>query len=430
MEPAEKPKFWLIQNFDTMLTNTGIPDGMANIITFIAACIIIALLIWIIDIIGTKVVLLYIKRGAKKTKTKWDDYLYRRRFFHRAIRLVPAVAFLYFINVIFQGYDTQIVGGTQVIMRCLIVFMMMVTITAFLDAANDVYDSRSKEKSIKGFIQTAKIAVWIVGVITVISLLLDENPGKLLVGLGASAAIITLVFKDTILGFVSAIQLSAQDMVRRGDWITVPAHNADGIVQEITLTTVKVQNWDNTVTMVPIYAMVNQSFTNWRDMQESAGRRIKRQIHLDITSSGIITEGQLRTICENEYVAPLAGHMLSLMRSTNTSPFTSNFSLYRAYVEVYINNREDINKELLLTVRYLPQSDTGVILELYAFTIDRGFYNHEKIAADILDHVMTLAPTFGIRLFQRSQGTNIADVTIPDAADPVVAQPDAEAEKK
>ncbi len=400
-------KFWFIQRLEELLRHAGMSQALSDLLTFLTACVFLAVIVWLLNLLATRVALKYIKHAATRTRTKWDDYLYQHHFFHRTVRLVPAIGVLLLINVIFTGYDTRFIEAARVITKCVIIAMAIGVVISFLDASNDIYESSTREKSIKGFVQTAKILVYIIGIVGMISILLNEDPSKLFVGLGASAAVFTLVFRDTILGFVASIQLTAQDMIRRGDWIVVPAHDANGTVLEVTLTTVKVLNWNNTTTMVPIYSMVSGSFTNWRSMEEGTGRQFVRQLYIDSNSMNILTDEQVGEIAADRLVAPKADVMMKLFQQINTSNFATNLGLYRSYVEAYVTTHPNVNPDMLLIIRYLPHTDNGIILQIYAFTKTTAWVLYEKEVADIMEHVMALAPVFGLRLFQVPSGTDI-----------------------
>lgn len=409
-------KFSAIQYLEDILRHYGLSRTLTDLITFAVACAILALFLWLANFLITKLLISYIKRAAARTKTLWDDYLYKRKFFHRSIRIIPAFALLYFVKIIFQGYDPGFINVAEIIIKCTIIVLVILSIAAFLDAFNDVYDERSTQKSIKGFVQTAKIFVYLLGAIAMISFVFREDPSKIFLGLGASAAIITLIFKDTILGFIASIQLSGQDMIRKGDWITVPTQNADGVVREINLSTVKVLNWDNTVTMVPIYSLVTGSFTNWRSMQESLGRRLQRQLYIDVSSVRILTTAEIDAIRKNTYIAEREALMMITLPKSNTSKFVTNIGLYRSYIEAYVKTHPNINRDIGLGVRYLPHTDNGLILEIHAFSQRKDSKGYDRTIADITEHVVALAPVFGISLFQSPSGRDLGRGTFPEGS--------------
>lgn len=409
-EIIPEQKFAPIQYIEDFMLSAGMSQGTADIITYIIACVLIVLIIWITDRFGSRTLIYFIKKINKKTKSKLEKYLYRRKFFHRTVRIIPTSLALYFTGVILKGYSPAVINTTEIILKCVLIVMAVNIIISFLNAINDMYEDRTTEKSIKGYIQTVDIIIWIIAIIAIVSTIFKQDPKDLILALGASAAIITLVFRDIILGFVASIQLSAQDMIRRGDWITMPTRNADGEIQDITLTTVRVQNWDNTETMVPIYSMISESFTNWRKMRASDGRRFLRHFYVDISSIEILPEEKIKAIESNEFIAPMAHRMSYVFNESNTSTFTTNIGLFRSYVEAYVEKHPNINSDTRFIVRYLQQDNSGMKLEIYAFSTEKYLITYEKTIADILEHVIGVAPVFGIRLFQIPSGTDIRNI--------------------
>ncbi|MCC8088944.1 MAG: mechanosensitive ion channel family protein [Rikenellaceae bacterium] len=399
-----------LQGIEDFFLRAGLSPGVSDTITYLLACGILILIIWLANRFGVTFLSYIFKRTGFKTKSLWIDHLYKRCFFHRSVRIIPTAIALSFSTVLLTGYDSTLIAATRFILQSVVAVMAINIISAFLDAANDVYDDHVKEKSIKGYIQTAKIILWIIAIIVIISMILNIQPSSIIIGIGTSAAIFSLVFRDIILGFIASLQLSAQDMIRRGDWITMPTREADGEIQEITLTTVKVQNWDNTMTMVPIYSMITESFINWRTMRESSGRRFLRQLHIDISSVRIMDEAKLSELGANAELKPVYVNAVQLLANTNTSNFVTNIGLFRCYVEKYLLNHPKINPKPRLTVRYLPQTDNGMILELYAFSHEKLLIEYERTIADILEHIVAVSVLFDLRMFQQPSGRDIVNI--------------------
>ena len=311
---AQNPteKFLLLQSLESYLQKTGLSPAGASAFTLLATFAVLALLVWVLDRLGTKVLLGLIRHAVSKTETLWDDHLLRHKFFPRLIELATAGGLLALVRTVFSGYGPALIGAITLVLRVYMTVVGALMIGALLNTVNDIYESKpqSRRKSIRGYIQTAKIVVWIIAGILIVSILIGRDPTDLLLGLGASAALVSLVFKDTILGFVASIQLSAQDMIRPGDWIEMPSKGADGVVSEINVNSVKVRNWDNTMTMIPIYSLVSESFTNWRNMEESAGRRFKRPLRIDATTVSTLSEEQLTALTADPRIvknpAPIA----------------------------------------------------------------------------------------------------------------------------
>ena len=347
----------------------------------------------------------------RRTETRWDDALQRRRLFARLAHLGPA--FLLF------ACAPLLPPADHVLERVAIVYFMAVGVLAsisFLDAAVDIYQSYSvsKHRPIKGFVEVAKILlVLFVGVLALAEIL-DKSPWILLSGLGAMTAVLLLVFKDSLLGLVAGVQLTVNDMVAIGDWIEMPKYGADGEVVDITLHTVKVQNWDMTITTVPSYALVSDSFKNWRGMARAGARRIKRPVYLDLASVRFCTPEMLERYAAEPHVAARMSELKSAAVAGNR-PLT-NAGVFRAYVEAFLRADPRVNAKMLLLVRELDPGPNGLPLELYCFAADPSWAAYEAIQADLVDHVVAKAPEFDLRIFQAPSGADIgriAGVTRP-----------------
>ena len=402
---AQNPteKFLLLQSLESYLQKTGLSPAGASAFTLLATFAVLALLVWVLDRLGTKVLLGLIRHAVSKTETLWDDHLLRHKFFPRLIELATAGGLLALVRTVFSGYGPALIGAITLVLRVYMTVVGALMIGALLNTVNDIYESKpqSRRKSIRGYIQTAKIVVWIIAGILIVSILIGRDPTDLLLGLGASAALVSLVFKDTILGFVASIQLSAQDMIRPGDWIEMPSKGADGVVSEINVNSVKVRNWDNTMTMIPIYSLVSESFTNWRNMEESAGRRFKRPLRIDATTVSTLSEEQLTALTADPRIAELAEAMIILDRQTGTSPCRTNFGLFRCYAQIYMARHPKVVHSLPVLARYLPWDENGLTLEIYGFSTEKSFPVYEQVVADLLNHLLAVMPAFGLRLYQR-----------------------------
>ncbi len=301
-----------------------------------------------------------------------------------------------------------------------LIIMGLVVINSVLNAINDIYQTFeiSKVKPVKGYIQVVKIIVVTLGVILVIANLMGKSPLLLLSGIGALSAVLMLVFKDSLLGLVAGIQLTSNDMVRVGDWIEMPKYGADGDVIDISLNTVKVQNFDKTITTIPSYALISDSFINWRGMQTSGGRRMKRSLFVDTTSISFCTEEMINKFKNIHY---LSDYIINREREiaeyntrnkiNQTNPVNgralTNIGVFRAYISNYLQNHPGINQEMTLMVRQLAPSENGLPIEIYAFTNDVKWAVYETVQADIFDHLFAVAPEFGIQLFQNPSGSDL-----------------------
>jgi len=293
------------------------------------------------------------------------------------------------------------------------ILVFAVTFDALLNLFLDVYRSKSRRKWIlsNGIVQTLKIADFSVAVVLVLAVLFDKPVLYMVSGLGALTAVGILVFKDTLLGFVAGLQLSANKMIAHGDWIEMPKYDVDGEVIEVNLATVKVRNWDKTISMVPTYALISESFKNWRGMQESGGRRIKRAIHIDATTIRFVSpddENSARRLpFGDELEAVLAD---SLRQGSEAGPFAlTNAALFRQYAEIWLKHHRHINQSMTLMVRELSPAESGLPVEIYAFCIVTEWVAYEKIQADIFDHLIALIPLFGLRLFQNPSGSDFRE---------------------
>ena len=303
---------------------------------------------------------------------------------------------LYVLPYLFYKTDDQMI---RYLHRADIIFMLTVLIrilNAVLFCFLDFYSTTDKNKKhpLKGLVQALQVILYFVGGIIIVAVLIDKSPAVLLTGLGASAAVLMLIFKDSILGFVAGVQLSQNNMVRIGDWIQMTDDSANGTVEEITLNTVKVRNWDNTITMIPPYTLVSAPFKNWRGMQESGGRRADKRIFIDINSLMVCTDDMISKIRAD---LPL----MAENKEDNASEILTNIQLYRLYIERYLRHNPDVNQSLDIIVTQKEATPFGLPIEVYFFTREKAWAVYEKKQSDIFDHLMTIAPDFGLRIYQR-----------------------------
>lgn len=359
-----------------------------------------------------------IKRIVRKTKAQWDDILFDRKVLDKFAQIVPAILIYELIPAAFPK-ETILLG--YILKGCLI-YIIAVTLrflSVLLSALLDIVSRKEnlKDRPLKGLFQTFQVILFFIGSILIISIVINRSPMALFAGLGASAAILLLVFKDTIIGFVSGIQLSAHNMLRAGDWITMEKYGANGHVIEVTLNTVKVRNFDNTITTIPPYALVSDSFQNWRGMEESTGRRIKRSINIDMTSVHFCTQEMLERFKEIKLIQRyLDNKEKELSRFNEEQEIDdsvlinqyrqTNLGIFRAYLESYIARLPQINNNLTYMVRYLQPTEKGIPVELYFFSSEKSWVPYEKIQADVLDHVLAVIPEFGLKIFQSPSGSD------------------------
>ncbi len=346
---------------------------------------------------------------VRRTRFEWDDYFYEKKVITRLAALAPALFLYYFLPGAFVAGSGWFVIADR-ICRVYIVALIVRFVNGLLRAIFDMANSKEEWRHLplKGGIQTIQVIVFCIGFIYIIGIVIDQSPTRLLTGLSASAAVLMLVFRDTILGFVAGIQLSANNMLHKGDWIYAPEHNANGYVQEVTLNTVKVLNFDQSTTTIPPYALVTGAFTNWRSMFEGGGRRITRQILIDVNTIRFLTEEQLQSYRTHYLVGEFVSQRLQAIERAREQKNlfdleelrVTNTRLFRAYLENYVRQMDSINHKMLCMVRYLPMEDKGLPIELYLFTNDREWSAHEKVLADLLDHTIAITAEFELRLYQ------------------------------
>jgi miniconductance mechanosensitive channel len=401
--------------YNELLTGSGMSERLVVLIENATIILITAGLAILADFLVKRIIITTIHRIARRSKTDWDDIFVERRVFNRLAHLAPAIIVYYSLQFIFnaEGLVTFLGNVTQSYM----VIVVLLVIDAVINALHEIYRRMpvSEGRSIKGYVQVVKIIFYAAAIILIISIFSGEAPSALIASLGALAAVLILVFKDTILGFVASIQLSANKMVSVGDWISMPKYNADGTVQDISINTVKVQNWDKTIATIPTYALVSESFNNWKGMEDSGGRRIKRSINIDMKSVGFLTGDQIEKfrkfyllrdyISEKEKEIERYNRSLKLEESevTNGRKMT-NLGTFRKYLENYLHQHPKIHQDMTFLVRHLQPTERGLPIEIYVFSNDQEWANYEAIQADIFDHILAIIPEFGLRVFQNPTG--------------------------
>ena len=336
-----------------------------------------------------------VKKLSEKSRFFWDSLLIKRKVIHNLVHAIPGIIVYALLPMAFiRGKELLLIS--QKICAVYIVIVLLLAINGFILVIMDIYNHRevNKNHSIKGFVQVIQVLAFFIGGIVIIAILVGKSPATLFAGLGASAAILMLVFKDTILGFVAGIQLSANDMLRPGDWITVPGSNANGVVQEITLNTVKIQNFDNTISTIPPYTLVNNSFQNWRGMVESGGRRVMKSIFLDLNTIKFCTPDMLDNMRKE---IPL---LADYKPDEGVTP--TNSQMFRIYVERYLTSLPVVNTDLDLIISQLQSTEYGVPIQIYFFSRNKVWKEYERIQSDIFDHFFAMIPLFELKVYQYS----------------------------
>ena len=387
-------------NYELMmwLQQMGAAEGLARWIIRIGVFLAILLIIYVFDRICRKTIIPMIRKLTAKTQSNWDDYLLSDRVLDNVCHLIPPVIFYALIPLAFSP-ESSLLPLLLKVCHIYIVVIAMKLVCAVITSLYTISSEHEKLKnhSLKGFYQMLKLLVICIGAIVIIGELIGKNPITILAGLGAGAAVLMLVFQDTIKGLVAGIQLVANDMVRVDDWITMPKYGADGDVMEVSLTTVKVRNWDKTITTVPPYALVNDSFQNWRGMFDIGGRRVKRSIDIDMNTVRFCTEEELAYFKQQPWMEGFE----------ETGKEEVNLYIFRHYVMYYLTHHPKVNQEMIMTVRQLQPTAHGLPIELYFFSANTAWLRYEHLQAEVFDHVLAMLHQFDLKVFQSPTGLDV-----------------------
>ncbi len=412
-----------INNLSNLLASAGLNPEIAELAVRAAGLIVIIILATIANIIAKKIVLIGVKYLIGRTETKIDDIILERKVFTKLSHFAPAIVIYLLAPIALGGLDRL----SGLVSHAALIYMVIVgllVIDSLLNALLDIYQNfeASKEIPLKGFIQILKIVIYFFALIFIVSIMLGKSPVYLISGLGALTAVLILIFKDSILGFVAGIQLITNKMIAHGDWVEIPKYGADGDVMEITLSTVKVQNFDKTITTVPTYALISDSFKNWRGMEESDGRRIKRSVFIDLSTIKLCTEEMTKRYAKIDIIKDYIERKKQEVQSYNETRSIddsvlvngrrlTNVGTFRAYLESYLRAHPMINKSMTLLVRQLAPTEHGLPIEIYVFSSDKNWINYEAIQADIFDHILAVLPEFDLRVFQNPTGGDFKGLT-------------------
>ena len=385
------------------LSDWGVPVFAHEYLYWIITLSCVVLVIYMVNLIFRRVLSPAIRKVTNKTTFEWDEIVLSDSMLKDISRLIPPILLAVLLPIVFvEGSDVL-----DFVMRINNIYLVVVVAKLFCTFLASLYNlslhhERLKNHSLQSVYQMLKVLVVCVALIIVVSILINKNPGYILTALGASAAVLMLVFKDMIVGLVAGVQLSVNDMLRPGDWIAMPKYGADGDVIEVSLTTVKVQNWDKTITTIPPYALVSDSFQNWRGMQESGGRRVKRSVYIDMRSIQFCTEEQIK---EFESKGWLEG-----IERADDRPV--NLHVFRNYLEKYLRNHPRVNQDMTIMVRQLQPTVEGLPLELYFFSAGTAWIQYEQLPSEIFEHLFAILPTFGLRIFQSPMGSDLVGVSL------------------
>lgn len=405
----------MIYFIESLLIDYGIHQQLSVYLSNIIAVLLIIAISLIVDKIVRKVLLKHLNSYVIKTKVKWDDIILEKQVFQRLAHIIP-IGIIHASASLFPAYQVWI---QRVAFSCMVVIVLL-SADRLLDAINEIYSNYkvSKVRPIKGYLQVIEIILYSIGIIVIISVLINRSPWLLLSGIGAATAIIILIFQNSILGLVASIQITSNNMLQIGDWIEMPKYGADGDVLEVSLHTVKVQNFDKTITTIPTHALTSESFRNWRGMQESGGRRIKRSIYIDMTSIKFCSDEMLERFEEIQYIKEYLQNKRKEITSYNEKYHIDDFNMvngrhltnigvFRTYIENYLKNHPNVSKNMTQIVRQLPPSEKGLPIELYAFVNKTSWAEYESIQSDIFDHILSVIPVFGLRIYQGPTGYDL-----------------------
>ena len=390
------------------LNNYGVPNGFSNLLASGLIFISIVLIVLIINFIGRIIILSFFRRIAKSTANAFDDLLIKNKV-PRLLSFVPSLFFLFWIIPIYNE-------DLLIILEALTIILFIVTVKSVLGTVKDYFklSSSLKHIPIDSYIQVVMLFLWFIGIILILSVLTGREIGTFLASLGALSAIIILVFRDTILGFVSSIQITVNDTVRIGDWITMKGSDADGTVIEVNLSTVKVQNFDNTITTIPTYKLVSDSFINWRGMEESKGRRIKRSLLIKPSSVKFLENDDIEKLKKVDLISDYIKSRVKEINNHNTKNNIdksmllngrnlTNLGLFRVYVEKYLKDHPMTNDNLTLMCRQLEPTSQGIPIQIYTFSKDKEWTKYEGLTSDIFDHLLSSVIYFDLECFELNQ---------------------------
>ena len=402
-----------------LLIERGLSETTATYLNMLVLLLALLLMVFIVDFFSKRMLWRFSSGMAKRTKTNFDDILITNKLPRNIAHIIPLAILLEYIPKVFIDFE----NAQNIIETSLEVIAIILTLRIISSLLNSVKDylktlTKFKDKPIDSYIQVFMIFAWLLGIFSIFALVTGISFLKFATTLGAASAVILLIFKDTILGFVASIQVSINDMVRIGDWITFEKYGADGDVVEINLATVKVQNWDKTITTIPTYALISDSFKNWRGMMDSGGRRIKRSVLIKVSTIKFLTAEDIEKLKKIQLVSKYIESKSKEINDYNTKNGAdksvlinginlTNFGVFRKYLQTYVENHSAINENMTLMVRQLEPTSQGIPMEIYAFSKDQRWVNYEFIIGDIFDHVLAAVTYFDLEIYELSLGKSI-----------------------
>jgi miniconductance mechanosensitive channel len=409
------PAVWLKELF----IDAGLSNSLSSLLSTIGLVLIVILLSWLSNLLAKAIILKIVTRIVKKTTTNWDDIFLEQKVFTRMSHLAPALVIWFMAAWALKGYPVWL-AAVHKLTYIYMVLVGMVVVNSFIEAWHEIYKTLpiSKHRHIKGYIQLLKILVIVITILVIISVVFKKDISTIVAGLGAMAAVLILVFKDALLGLVASIQLSADKMLKVGDWISLPRRDVDGIVTDITLTTVKVQNFDKTIITIPAYSLINDSFQNWKGMEEAGIRQLKRSLLIDMRSVRFLDKNLKNKL----FVVPVLKEYIEskerksdLSEVSDSSPFfnssqLTNLGAFRFYAETYIKGHPLVDKSQTILMRHRPHEGNGLHLQINLFARDTQMVPYENMQSEIVEHLLAIMDEFDLKVFQQPTGNDLQNI--------------------
>lgn len=395
--------------FEKLFLKYGISNSISHAFNLIILTSLAIAAAIIANYIFKKIIIRIIKHWVDKSTNKYDDIFYKKGVFNKMSHLAPILVLFYIVPIILEEYQT-LIGFIKIVVNIYLICIILILLNSVIDALHDIYNSlpTSKNRSIKGYVHSVKGIIIFIGSLIILSILINKDLSSLFAGLTAFAAVLMFIFKDAILGLVAGIQISANDILRIGDTIEMPSRNINGTVIDISLSIVKVHNINRTISTIPVYAFVSETFWNWRGLETVDGRLMKRFININIQTIKYCDEKMIENFKKNEFLRIFfeqqSFELTGAEKAVGKGKMLTNATLFRAYIETYLKNNPCINAQALLMVRHLQPSENGLPIEIYAYTKEKDTIKYEKLQSDIFDHIISIAPEFGLRIFQKPAG--------------------------
>jgi miniconductance mechanosensitive channel len=407
------------QNFSNALIERGFDPFYADLLSVLINLALLVVCLILLDRLLRKVVMEFFRAFTNKTKSTFDDYLVLTNFPRYVAHIIPINILKFVLTVMLHSNYPLILEWANKAINVYVIILVLKILRSVLRTTRSFFETKEKyhDKPLQSYVQVTMLFFWSLAAFFIILEIFDKEPGKLALQLGTTSAVLLLIFKDTIMGFVASIQVSINDIVRIGDWITFSKFGADGNVTEINLATVRVQNFDNTYTTIPTYSLIADSFQNWRGMQDSDGRRIKRAIFIKQRSVRFLTAEDIEELKKIQLIAPYIEHREQDLERTNrmhnidrslliNGRNQTNLGIFRRYIDAFLHENPAINKDLFLMVRHLAPTSQGIPIEVFCFSKDKRWEIYEHIQADIFDHIIAAVPYFKLEIFEELSGSD------------------------